>query len=140
MQETFLRVFQRLDQFRGDGPFDAWVRRVAVTTCLDQFRADAPRWQVQQPLEAAAELTTDDADALSTLNQEDVLRLVARLPDGYRLVINLYCLEGYSHKEIGQQLGIDERTSSSQLFKARRLLAEWVRRAELIPHSTDDFA
>lgn len=134
LQETFLRVFQRLEQFRGEGPFDAWVRRVAVTTCIDFCRAELPRWRTE-PLEAAAELTTDDADALAGLDQQDLLRLVARLPDGYRIVLNLYCLEGYSHREIGQQLGIDERTSSSQLFKARRLLAEWVRRAELVPDS-----
>ena len=132
LQETFIRVFGRLEQFRGEGPFDAWVRRVAVTTCLDHYRADAPRWR-DEPLEAAADLTSDDADALTNLGQQDLLRLVGRLPDGYRLVLNLYCLEGYSHREIGQQLGIDERTSSSQLFKARRLLAEWVRRAELVP-------
>ena len=132
LQETFIRVFGRLEQFRGEGPFDAWVRRVAITTCLDHYRADAPRWR-DEPLEAAADLTSDDADALTNLGQQDLLRLVGRLPDGYRLVLNLYCLEGYSHREIGQQLGIDERTSSSQLFKARRLLAEWVRRAELVP-------
>ena len=139
LQETFLRVFQRLHQFREEGPFDAWVRRVAVTTCLDHYRAEAPRWR-EQPLETAAHLTTDDADALARLRADDLTRLIARLPDGYRLVLNLYCLEGYSHREIGAQLGIDERTSSSQLFKARRLLAEWVRRAELIPAYSDDFA
>ena len=137
LQETFLRVFQRLEQFRGDGPFDAWVRRVAVTTCLDHYRAEAPRWR-DEPLEAAADLCADDADALANLQQQDLLRLVAQLPAGYRLVLNLYCLEGYSHREIGQQLGIDERTSSSQLYKARRLLAEWVRRTELISSSYDD--
>ena len=138
-QEAFIRVFQRLDQFRGDGPFDAWVRRVAVTTCLDHYRAQAPRWR-DQPLEAAAEVCADDADVVSRLASDDLLRLIARLPDGYRLVLNLYCLEDYSHREIGEQLGIDERTSSSQLFKARRLLAHWVRQSELLPHLTDDDA
>ncbi len=139
LQETFLRVFQRLDQFRGEGPFEAWVRRVAVTTCLDHYRAEAGRWR-DQPLEAAGDLTTDAADALAHLGQQELLRLIERLPDGYRVVLNLYCIEGYSHKEIGQQLGIDEKTSSSQLFKARRLLAEWVRHAALIASPTDDFA
>lgn len=137
LQETFLRVFQRLEQFRGDGPFDAWVRRVAVTTCLDHYRADAHRWPRTADLDAAATLTTDDADALADLAQQDLLRLIAGLPDGYRLVLNLYCLEGFSHREIGERLGIDERTSSSQLFKARRLLAERVRRAESV--YSDDF-
>ncbi len=137
LQESFLRIFQRLDQFRGDGPFDAWVRRVAVTTCLDHYRADVQRWPRTADLDDAATLTSDDADALAQLAQQDLIRLIAGLPDGYRLVLNLFCLEGYSHREIGERLGIDERTSSSQLSKARRLLAERVRRAESV--YADDF-
>lgn len=131
MQDAFIRVFQRLEQFRGEGPLDAWVRRIAVSTCLDHYRAEARRWR-EVDLDAAAELTSDDSDALSRLSQQDLVGLINRLPDGYRVVLNLYCLEGYSHKEIAAQLGIEEKTSSSQLFKARRLLAELVRRSEIV--------
>ncbi len=108
------------------------MRRVAVTTCLDHYRADAQRWLRTTELEHAATLSVEDADALTTLSQHDLLRLISTLPDGYRIVLNLYCLEGYSHREIGERLGIDERTSSSQLTKARRLLAERLRRAESV--------
>lgn len=132
LQETFLRVFDRLSQFRREGSFDGWMRRVAVTTCLDHYRADAQRWLRTTELEHAATLSVEDADALTTLSQHDLLRLISTLPDGYRIVLNLYCLEGYSHREIGERLGIDERTSSSQLTKARRLLAERLRRAESV--------
>jgi len=130
-QEAFIRVFQRLPQFRADGPLEAWVRRVTVSTCLDHYRSEARRWR-EVELDAASELTSDDADALGRLSQQDLVSLINRLPDGYRMVLNLYCLEGYSHKEIAAQLGIEEKTSSSQLFKARRLLAELVRRSEIV--------
>jgi RNA polymerase sigma factor (sigma-70 family) len=132
LQETFLRVFERLPQFRREGSFDGWMRRVAVTTCLDHFRTDAQRWLRATEIDQAAAITSEDADAINNLAQQDLIHLISTLPDGYRIVLNLYCLEGYSHREIGERLGIDERTSSSQLAKARRLLAERVRRAESV--------
>jgi RNA polymerase sigma factor (sigma-70 family) len=131
VQEAFIRVFERLGQYRNEGSLEGWVRRVAVNTCLDHYRAEARRWQ-EFDLDAAADLSSDDADALSRLAAQDLVALIARLPDHYRLVINLYCVEGYTHKEIGDQLGLDEHTSSSQLSRARRLLAELVRRSERI--------
>ncbi len=138
VQETFVRVFQLLPTFRGDGPLDAWVRRIAVSLCLDHYRAQARQW-VEVDLDRAAHLTAADTDALTRLSEQELLDLIGELPDGYRIVLNLYCIEGYSHAEIGVQLGIDERTSSSQLAKARRLLARRVRHADLIsrprPHS-----
>ena len=131
VQETFVRVFQLLPTFRGAGVLDAWVRRIAVTLCLDHYRAHARHWY-DVDLDHAASLTSDDADALTQLSEQELLDLIARLPDGYRIVLNLYCLEGYSHAEIAAQLGIEERTSSSQLSKARRLLAQLVRRADTV--------
>lgn len=131
VQESFIRVFERLGQFRGEGALEAWVRRIAVHTCLDHYRVEVRRWR-ELELDAAYDVTSDSADALSRLAAEDLVALIARLPDIYRLVLNLYCVEGYSHKEIGEQLGIDERTSSSQLSRARRLLAELVRRSETV--------
>ncbi|MBC7448589.1 MAG: sigma-70 family RNA polymerase sigma factor [Hymenobacteraceae bacterium] len=131
VQETFVRVFQLLPTFRGTGVLDAWVRRIAVTLCLDHYRACARHWY-DVDLDHAASLTSDDTDALTQLSEQELLDLIARLPDGYRVVLNLYCIEGYSHAEIAAQLGIEERTSSSQLSKARRLLAQLVRRADTV--------
>ena len=131
VQEAFIRIFQRLDQYRGDGPLEAWVRRVTVNTCLDHYRAEvAGRHEVT--LDEAHALSTDDADAPTLLAGEELIALIGRLPAIYRIVLNLYCIEGFSHREIGEQLGIDERTSSSQLSRARRLLAQQIRRAETI--------
>lgn len=129
VQEAFIRVFQRLSQYRGEGPLDAWVRRIGVNTCLDHYRAEVQGWR-EVGLEAAADLTSDEADAPALLAGEALVEAIGRLPTIYRLVLNLYCIEGYSHKEIGEQLGLDERTSSSQLSRARRLLAKQLRRTE----------
>lgn len=141
VQETFVRVFQQLPSFRGTGVLDAWVRRIAVSLCLDHYRAHARQWQ-EVDLDHATALTTDAADALTQLSDQELLALISRLPDGYRVVLNLYCIEGYSHAEIAAQLGIEERTSSSQLSKARRLLAQLVRRADTVsrPHHSHPLA
>lgn len=130
LQESFLKLFHRLDQYQGAGSLEGWARRVCVSTCIDHYRAELRQWR-EIELEEATDLPPADASILADLDAQDLLMLINRLPDGYRLVLNLYCLEGYSHKEIAQLLGIEERTSSSQLFKARRLLAALVRHAEL---------
>ena len=135
VQETFIRVFQRLGQFCGAGPLEAWVRRIGVNTCLDHCRAEARGWREVDLEDVADDLTSDEADAPARLAGEELVAHIQRLPTIYRLVINLYCIEGYSHAEIGARLGIDEKTSSSQLARARRLLAEQLRRAHLIQSS-----
>ncbi len=132
VQEAFIRVFSRLSQYRGEGALDAWVRRIGVNTCLDYYRAEVQGWK-EVGLDAAAELSADEADAPALLAGEELVATIETLPTIYRLVLNLYCVEGYSHKEIGEQLGIDERTSSSQLSRARKLLAKYLRRTETTP-------
>ena len=124
LQNTFVKIFTRLDQYRGQGPFEAWARRIAVTTSLHalaqhRLRHPAPHADLD---EWSAELASPEPSALEQLAADDVLALLATLPPGYRTVLNLYAVEGYSHQEIGELLGIAEGTSKSQLARARRLL------------------
>ncbi len=133
VQEAFVRVFGRLAQWRGQGPLEAWVRRIGVNTCLDHCRAEARGWREIDFDDVPDALTAAEADAPAQLAADELVAHIQRLPLIYRLVLNLYCIEGYSHPEIGAQLGIDEKTSSSQLSRARRLLAEQLRRAHFIP-------
>ncbi|WP_046246233.1 RNA polymerase sigma factor [Hymenobacter terrenus] len=117
LQNTFVKIFTRLDQYRGQGPFEAWARRIAVTTSLhavEQHRLRHPS--------SSTDLPTTEPSALEHLAADDLLALLATLPPGYRNVLNLYAVEGYSHQEIGELLGIAEGTSKSQLARARRLL------------------
>ncbi|MCC3154660.1 RNA polymerase sigma factor [Hymenobacter sp. BT770] len=125
LQNTFVKIFTRLDQYRGQGPFEAWARRIAVTTSLhavEQHRLRHPGPAGNTLDELAADLPTAEPSALEQLAADDLLALLATLPPGYRTVLNLYAVEGYSHQEIGELLGIAEGTSKSQLARARRLL------------------
>ena len=125
LQNTFVKIFTRLDQYRGQGPFEAWARRIAVTTslhALEQHRLRHPGPSPDALAEIAADLPSAEPSALDQLATADLLALLATLPPGYRTVLNLYAVEGYSHQEIGELLGIAEGTSKSQLARARRLL------------------
>ncbi len=133
LQNTFVKLFTRLDQYRGDGPFEAWARRVAVHTALHavaQHRLRHPTSTGADDLDDyAADLPSPEPSALDTLAADDLLLHLAALPPGYRTVLNLYAIEGYSHPEIAQLLGISEGTSKSQLARARQLLAHRLRLA-----------
>ncbi len=124
LQNTFVKIFTRLDQYQGQGPFEAWARRIAVTTslhALEQHRLRHPGPGVD-PDALADNVASAEPSALEQLAADDLLALLATLPPGYRTVLNLYAVEGYSHQEIGKLLGIAEGTSKSQLARARRLL------------------
>ncbi len=126
-----MRIFRSLEQFRADGPLEAWLRRIVVHTAITHYHAARTRRERQEvDLDEAADATADDHDALARLRLEDIWAMIHRLPEKCRLVLNLYCFEGYSHKEIAAALGIEEKTSSSQLFKARQRLLVLLRRDE----------
>ncbi len=132
LQEAFIRIFERLDQYQGNGVLEGWLRRVVVTTAVNHYHTELRYWKRNVELTEANHVTTDGNDLLSQLSANELLVLINRLPTGYRMVLNLYCIEGYSHAEIAAQLGIEERSSSSQLHKARRMLQAMVRRSEII--------
>jgi RNA polymerase sigma-70 factor (ECF subfamily) len=116
----FAKLFRALHQYRHEGSFEGWIRRIMVNEALGMLRR-------KEPLHLAIDDLTYDvpataAEAESQLNAADMLALLADLPAGYRTVFNLYALEGYTHPEIGELLGISEGTSKSQLSKARAML------------------
>lgn len=130
LQDAFIRIFQALDQYRADGPLEGWLRRIVVRTAITHYHSTKNRSRQEVDLEEAADATSDDHDALDRLRVEDILAMIHQLPEKCRLVLNLYCFEGYSHREIAEVLGIEEKTSSSQLFKARQRLLVLLRRDE----------
>ncbi|MDF7810874.1 RNA polymerase sigma factor [Hymenobacter sp. YC55] len=123
LQLTFVKIFTRLDQFRGQGPFEAWARRIAVTTSLNLWQQHKLRGP-QVEAEEATEIQQPGGTPLDQLSADELINLINTLPPGYRTVLNLYAIEGYSHAEIGELLGISEGTSKSQLSRARRLLED----------------
>ncbi len=120
MQEGFIRVFEKLPDFRQEGSFEGWIRRIMVHTSINQYRRKAFQ-QERFGLERMPEGEVAP-DAVGRLGEEELMAMVASLPDGYRMVFNLYAIEGYDHAEIADLLGCGESTSRSQLAKARRLL------------------
>jgi len=131
MLDGFMRVFEKIDQFREDGSFEGWIRRIMVTESL-MFLRKSKQWRHELPLEDVTEEPNYDwADA--SLNADELLRMVGQLSEGYRAVFNLYAIEGYSHAEIAETLGISEGTSKSQLSRARALLQTQLKKAEQNP-------
>ena len=123
LQEAFIRVFTYIRQYKSQGPLAAWIRRVTVNAALTLLKNKKIHFS---EIRESQDVHTVDPDALTNLNEEELLQLINRLPDGYRVVFNLYVLEGYSHDEIAELLGIKPATSRSQLAKARRMLQEQI--------------
>jgi RNA polymerase sigma factor (sigma-70 family) len=121
LQEGFIKVYRNLHRFRAEGSFEGWIRRVFVNTSIEHFRKKSTRMSMVTDKE---ENTIEDADitALHKLAEKDIINIIQELSPGYRTVFNLYVVEGYSHKEIGDLLGISEGTSKSQLARAKGVL------------------
>lgn len=114
---AFTKILEKIDQYKGEGSFEGWIRRVVVNEALTYLRRNRNMY-LETELEAAH--YEPDYQTLSDhLEAEDLLAMIGELPSGYRIVFNLYAIDGYSHKEIADQLGISENTSKSQLSRAR---------------------
>jgi len=131
MLDGFMRVFEKIGQFREDGSFEGWIRRVMVTESL-MFLRKSKQWRQEIPIEDVT-VEPDYVWADTAVNENDLLRMVNQLPDGYRTVFNLYAIEGYAHAEIAEMLGISEGTSKSQLSRARTLLQTNLKKLEQEP-------
>ena len=120
LQEGFLKVFKYIGQYRFEGSFEGWIRRIVVNEALTFLRRNRSMY-LETDLEQADR--EPDYNALGDhLEAEDLLKMIQELPTGYRIVFNLYAIDGYSHKEIAEHLGISENTSKSQLSRARTFL------------------
>lgn len=121
MQEGFIRVFRYIKDYRGDGSLEGWVRRTMVNTAINHYKRRIKR-SFTKPIEHAGLAAGFNANIIEQMSANELLELIKRLPTGYRTVFNLNVIEGYTHKEIGEMLGISENTSKSQLSRARASL------------------
>jgi len=119
LQEGFIRVFRKINQYRFEGSFEGWIRRIMVNVSLQKYR-DRLRMNPVYELEGVREQIPESASDL--LTEKELLQMISELPPRYRLVFNLYAIEGYSHREISEMLGITEGTSKSNLSRAREIL------------------
>ena len=129
LQMGFIKVFQKIADYRGEGSFEGWVRRIMVHSSIEYYRKHHKLMQVVDFEETGQELSVN-AVAASSLEAQDLLVMIKELAPGYRMVFNLYAIDGYTHKEIAEMAGISEGASKSQLSRARAILKEQILKME----------
>ncbi|WP_445731572.1 RNA polymerase sigma factor [Mariniflexile sp.] len=118
LQDVFLTIFKKIEQYKNKGSFEGWLKRITINTVLQQYRKEKVFDIVNENTIDGAEVEVDE-DAISI---DYLLQIIQELPDRYRLVFNLYVLDGYSHKDIANMLDINIGTSKSNLARARQIL------------------
>jgi len=123
LQEGFIKVFTFLKDFRQDGSLEGWIRRTIVNTAINYYHSKENEWK-ETSIDKAESFQSVSEDVLDKISTNDLLDIIRELPEGYRMVFNLYIIEGYNHQEIAEMLHISENTSKSQLSRARMALQE----------------
>ncbi|MBC7745381.1 MAG: RNA polymerase sigma factor [Flavobacterium sp.] len=128
LQLAFIKVFNKVSEFRSEGSFEGWIRRIMVNTAIETYRKNMRSMRVVDIDEVYDQpQTTFDMNQLET---KDLMTLIQQLSNGYRMVFNMYVIEGYSHREISETLGISEGASKSQLSRARAILKQKILKIE----------
>ncbi len=131
-QEAMVKVFHSIAKLENAAALEAWMRKIVVFTAINYFQKNKKRYTEEIPYEAANENPQDIDNVMSKMSTQELLGLINALPDGYRMVFNMYVIEGYSHKEIADVLQCSEGTSKSQLFRAKAILKQMVEQRTLI--------
>ena len=134
MLSGFMKMFTHLKDFKDEGSFEGWIRRIMVNESISQLRKDK---NLKFVSDAAIENTTEYSTYIETeLAAAEIQKLIDSLPDGYKTVFVLYVVEGYKHSEISELLQISESTSKTQLFKARKMLQNKINKQNTINYGT----
>jgi len=122
MQESFIKAFQKLDQFSGTVTFGSWLKRIVINTCIDTIKSN--RLETDQINETVLKVADGDEDWLveDSTTYDEVIEAIEKLPDNYRNVVQLFLLEGYDHQEISEVLSISENVSRTNLHRGRTQL------------------
>lgn len=127
LQNGFVTLFSKLDTYSGEGSFEGWARKIFVNTALMALRKKDALKQ-SEDIEAAGSVSDESVTPVQNISYSELMKLIASLPPGFRTVFNMYVVEGYSHKEIAEYLGISENTSRSQLQRARTMLQNEIKK------------
>jgi len=126
LHEGFMKVFQNIGQFGNKGSLAGWIRRIMINTALEKYRKQRQLYALNDDTDFVDDI--DFSEVINDISAQDLIKLIRELSPKYRVVFNLYAIEGYSHKEIGEMLGISEGTSKSNLSRARYILQEKVKK------------
>ena len=130
LQDGFIKVFDNVGKFKQEGSLEGWVRRIMVNTALNKIRTN--KMKFEDINETGSHLADGDSNVIDKLSEEAILEIISRLPNGYKYVFNMFAIEGFSHKEIAEKLGIEEASSRSQYAKARKYLQNQIIQLEQI--------
>lgn len=120
LHEAFINIYSKINQYSGKGSFEGWIKKIVVNIALEKYR-NRYRMQTVEDITTYDTRTVND-DAYDAMNEAQLLELIQQLPPRYKMVFNMYAIDGYSHKEIAGIMGIDEGTSKSNLSRARKIL------------------
>ncbi len=130
LQDGFIKVFDNIGKFKQEGSLEGWVRRIMVNTALNKIRTN--KMLFEDIDSGNYQISDNEANVIDRLSEQDILALIQQLPSGYKYVFNMYAIEGFSHKEIADRLGIEEASSRSQYAKARKYLQNQIIQLEQI--------
>ena len=122
LQEGFIKVFKYVKNYRKEGSFEGWIRRIMVNSAITHFNKNKIYFEEIDEDKMEFPVETETNEIYTPVDQEVLLNLIQNMPEGYKMVLNLYVFEGYNHKEISEILNVSENTSKSQLSKARKYL------------------
>lgn len=125
LQEGFIKVYLNLNKYNGTGELGAWIRRIMVNTALNYLKKHK-RYRSEMVFAEMPLHAVSDDNPVITMQAKELSELIRQLPTGFQTIFNLYAIEGYTHVEIGEILGISDGTSKSQYARARYLLIEWI--------------
>ena len=135
LQDGFIKVYEKIKQYSGEGSFEGWMRRLFVNLALDQYKSKRRELERLQVYAEEGGADTDESSPWPDITEQELIDLIQQLPEGYRIVFNLFAVEGFSHRDISIKLGISESTSKTQFFKSRkylrRLVETYIRQREL---------
>jgi RNA polymerase sigma factor (sigma-70 family) len=135
LQEGFIKVFTQIRQFRQEGHLEGWIRRIIVHTCINILKKNK-KFANSVDIIHAQSVKTGDDNTPSLMQAKQIVECIRLLPMGYRTVLNLYAIEGFSHREIGEMLEIEESTSRSQYTRAKAMLEDLLTRKNIIQKNT----
>ncbi len=124
LQDGFVKVFKNIPNFKNEGSLEGWIRRIIVNTAIEYYRKKTRSFRFS-PLDVVLDKSIEDIQLIN-LERDELLSLIQQLPDGYRLVFNLYVIEGFSHQEIAEKLQVNLGTSKSQLARAKKYLRKLI--------------
>lgn len=124
LQESFIKIFTNLRSYNNEGSFEGWAKRITINGLISHLKKQKKFWKSFDIDTFKEHQLNNNSDSLGNLFHKDLLYMIEKLPDGKKIIFNLYIVEGYSHKEIADLLGIKEGTSKSQLARAKEMLAQ----------------